>query len=224
MDADREALHAEEEAHWSQEHQRHMAERRAEIDRRQQEADAEIERRIQEDEGFTEADAQAQRDRHARHRALEERQLDIDEAAHNEHQGAQSGEEHDAIEARRDERQQQLDADREALHAEEAGEHYDEAGEYHGAADEAHDGWYCEICDIHFSTSEEMDAHAEEEGHLEEAGEHQDECDPDVEYPNNPPGSEGGCGDYDDCNGNGAFDIGEPCFEHHGEADEGHDG
>ena len=50
------------------------------------------------------------------------------------------------------------------------------------------------------------------------------ECDPDVDYPNNPPGSEGGCGDYDDCNGNGAFDIGEPCFEHHGEADEGHDG
>ena len=45
------------------------------------------------------------------------------------------------------------------------------------------------------------------------------ECDPDQTYPNNPPGPEGGCGDYDDCNGNGAFDIGEPCREHHGEHD-----
>ena len=27
------------------------------------------------------------------------------------------------------------------------------------------------------------------------------------------PGPDGGCGDYADCNGNGAFDLGEPCFE-----------
>ena len=42
------------------------------------------------------------------------------------------------------------------------------------------------------------------------------ECDPALEYPNNPPGEDGGCGAYSDCNGNGAFDLGEPCFEHTG--------
>ena len=44
-------------------------------------------------------------------------------------------------------------------------------------------------------------------------------CDPNLTYPNNPPGSEGGCGDYEDCNENGAFDIGEPCHEHHADDD-----
>jgi len=51
-----------------------------------------------------------------------------------------------------------------------------------------------------------------------DGGEHHDahvECDPDIEYPNNPPGAEAGCGSFEDCNGNGAFDLGEPCFEHH---------
>ena len=49
------------------------------------------------------------------------------------------------------------------------------------------------------------------------------ECDPDQTYPNNPPGPEGGCGDYDDCNENGAFDLGEPCREHHEDDGEHHE-
>ena len=27
------------------------------------------------------------------------------------------------------------------------------------------------------------------------------------------PGPNGGCSDYADCNGNGVFDVGEPCYE-----------
>ena len=115
--AERKSLRAQARAHRDQRHQQHMAKRRDEMERRQQEFETEIERRLQEDEGFTEADAQAERDRHARHRELEERQLAIDEAAHNEHQNAQSQEEHDAIEARRHE-QQQLDAERDKLYEE----------------------------------------------------------------------------------------------------------
>ena len=38
-------------------------------------------------------------------------------------------------------------------------------------------------------------------------------CDPNMTYPIADPGPEGGCGDYADCNGNGAYDMGEPCFE-----------
>ena len=49
-------------------------------------------------------------------------------------------------------------------------------------------------------------------------------CDPNLTYPNNPPGPEGGCGDYEDCNENGAFDIGEPCHEHSDDDGEHHDG
>ena len=41
-------------------------------------------------------------------------------------------------------------------------------------------------------------------------------CDPNMTYPVADPGPEGGCGDYADCNGNGAFDLGEPCFENQG--------
>ena len=48
-------------------------------------------------------------------------------------------------------------------------------------------------------------------------------CDPNLTYPNNPPGPEGGCGDYEDCNENGAFDIGEPCHEHSDGNGEHHD-
>ncbi|MEE2659498.1 MAG: hypothetical protein VX733_13410 [Candidatus Latescibacterota bacterium] len=42
-----------------------------------------------------------------------------------------------------------------------------------GAAGEPHDGdgFYCQICDIHFETAAEMDEHAREAGHLEH-GEH----------------------------------------------------
>ncbi len=61
--------------------------------------------------------------------------------------------------------------------AHEEGEHHDgeyhdgegthhEEGEHHEGA-EGHDGYYCGICDLHFETAEEMDAHAEAEGHLE---------------------------------------------------------
>ena len=35
--------------------------------------------------------------------------------------------------------------------------------------EEHHDGgWYCQICDIHFATEEEMDDHAEEMGHIQD--------------------------------------------------------
>tara|TARA_B100000686_G_C16029969_1_gene590171 strand:+ start:286 stop:558 length:273 start_codon:yes stop_codon:yes gene_type:complete len=51
------------------------------------------------------------------------------------------------------------------------------------------------------------------DGHGEE-GEHMGPPSP---PPYNPPGSGEGCGSFEDCNGNGAFDLGEPCFEHHGE-------
>ena len=101
-------------------------------------------------------------------------------------------------------------------HAEEAGhlDHHGEPGD-HGDG-EHHDGRYCRICDIFYETKEEMNAHAEEAGHLDH---HVQTCDPNLTYPNNPPGSEGGCGDYEDCNENGAFDIGEPCHEHHADDD-----
>ena len=38
-------------------------------------------------------------------------------------------------------------------------------------------------------------------------------CDPNMTYPAADPGPDGGCGNYADCNGNGAYDLGEPCFE-----------
>jgi len=38
-------------------------------------------------------------------------------------------------------------------------------------------------------------------------------CNPDMTYPAADPGPDGGCGNYADCNGNGAYDLGEPCFE-----------
>ncbi len=34
-----------------------------------------------------------------------------------------------------------------------------------------------------------------------------------ADYPIADPGPDGGCGDYADCNDNGAYDLGEPCFE-----------
>ena len=36
-------------------------------------------------------------------------------------------------------------------------------------------------------------------------------CDPNATYPVADPGPDGGCGNYNDCNGNGAYDLGEPC-------------
>ena len=46
--------------------------------------------------------------------------------------------------------------------------------------EEHHDGgWYCQICDIHFATEEEMDDHAEEMGHIHDDEEHHDEGDDD---------------------------------------------
>jgi len=39
------------------------------------------------------------------------------------------------------------------------------------------------------------------------------DCDPNGDYPQMDPGPDGGCADYADCNGNGVFDIGEPCYE-----------
>ena len=38
-------------------------------------------------------------------------------------------------------------------------------------------------------------------------------CDPARDYPPEDPGANG-CGNYADCNGNGAYDRGEPCAEH----------
>jgi len=76
-------------------------------------------------------------------------------------------------------------------------------------AGEPQDGYYCAICDMDFGTAEEMDQHAADMGHTMGG----QECDPNAEYPNNPPGPDEGCMAYDDCNGNGAFDIGEPCHD-----------
>ena len=39
------------------------------------------------------------------------------------------------------------------------------------------------------------------------------DCDPNQDYPQMDPGPDGGCVDYADCNGNGVFDVGEPCYE-----------
>ncbi len=39
-------------------------------------------------------------------------------------------------------------------------------------------------------------------------------CDPNATYPVADPGPDGGCANYNDCNGNGAYDAGEPCGEH----------
>ena len=39
------------------------------------------------------------------------------------------------------------------------------------------------------------------------------DCDPNQDYPQMDPGPDGGCADYADCNGNGVFDVGEPCYE-----------
>jgi len=38
-------------------------------------------------------------------------------------------------------------------------------------------------------------------------------CDPEMDYPQADP-APNGCGNYADCNGNGAYDLGEPCAEH----------
>ncbi|MEA1881543.1 MAG: EF-hand domain-containing protein [Candidatus Marinimicrobia bacterium] len=52
----------------------------------------------------------------------------------------------------------------------------------------------------------------------------------DADYPVDPPGEDGGCIDYADCNDNGAYDLGEPCFDGdpgeggYTEDDEGDDG
>ena len=47
------------------------------------------------------------------------------------------------------------------------------------------------------------------------------DCDPNGDYPAMDPGPDGGCGDYADCNGNGAFDVGEPCYEGYEGDDQG---
>ena len=53
---------------------------------------------------------------------------------------------------------------------------------------------------------------AQDDGMPADMGDTGDPCG-DVEYPVADPGPDGGCADYADCNGNGAFDLGEPCFE-----------
>ena len=49
----------------------------------------------------------------------------------------------------------------------------------------------------------------------------QGDCDPNGSYPSNAPGEGEGCGNYDDCNNNGAYDVGEPCHEGNGDQHEG---
>ncbi len=51
------------------------------------------------------------------------------------------------------------------------------------------------------------------QGGGQQGGQPESHCDPNADYPNNPPGEGQGCGNYEDCNGNGAFDLGEPCFD-----------
>ena len=74
--------------------------------------------------------------------------------------------------------------------------------------DGEHD-WYCQICDMHFDSGEAMDDHAAQMGHTNADF----DCDPNGDYPQMDPGPDGGCADYADCNGNGVFDVGEPCYE-----------
>ena len=86
--------------------------------------------------------------------------------------------------------------------------------EYEAADDGDRDGehnWYCQICDMHFATGEEMDDHAAQMGHTNADF----DCDPNHDYPQMDPGPDGGCANYADCNGNGVFDVGEPCYEGH---------
>jgi len=87
--------------------------------------------------------------------------------------------------------------------------------EYADAGDDDEHDWYCQICDMHFDSGEAMDDHAEQMGHTNEDF----DCDPNHDYPQMDPGPDGGCADYADCNGNGLFDAGEPCYE-----GDGHDG
>jgi Ca2+-binding EF-hand superfamily protein len=90
--------------------------------------------------------------------------------------------------------------------------------EYEAADDGDRDGehnWYCQICDMHFDSGEAMDDHAQQMGHTNADF----DCDPNHDYPQMDPGPDGGCADYADCNGNGLFDVGEPCYE-----GDGHDG
>jgi len=76
------------------------------------------------------------------------------------------------------------------------------------AADMGHtDDWYCQICDEHFATEADMDQHAADMGHTDEG------CDPDGDYPTDPPGAGNGCIDYADCNGNNVYDLSEPCYD-----------
>ena len=77
-----------------------------------------------------------------------------------------------------------------------------------GDQDGDHD-WYCQICDMHFDSQEAMDDHANQMGHTNADF----DCDPNGDYPQMDPGPDGGCSDYADCNGNGLFDVGEPCYE-----------
>ncbi len=81
--------------------------------------------------------------------------------------------------------------------------------------------WYCAICNMHFGSEAEMDQHAAEMGHT--MGGPDGGCDPEADYPENPPDEGEGCMAYEDCNGNGVFDIGEPCHDgpHPGDG-EGH--
>jgi len=74
--------------------------------------------------------------------------------------------------------------------------------------DGEHD-WYCQICDMHFDSGEAMDDHAAQMGHTDAGF----DCDPNHDYPQMDPGPDGGCANYADCNGNGVFDVGEPCYE-----------
>jgi hypothetical protein len=84
----------------------------------------------------------------------------------------------------------------------------DHDGEHHGEHNGGHD-WYCQICDMHFDSQEAMDDHANQMGHTNADF----DCDPNGDYPQMDPGPDGGCSDYADCNGNGLFDVGEPCYE-----------
>ncbi len=90
---------------------------------------------------------------------------------------------------------------------------YSDTGDHDGEAGKGDhgDGYYCAICDEHFETAEEMDQHAADMGHT--LGGSDQGCNPEGDYPENPPGEGEGCMAYEDCNGNGVFDIGEPCHD-----------
>ncbi len=68
-------------------------------------------------------------------------------------------------------------------------------------------------CGASFDNEGDMDAHQDD--HADDGGgQSGGGCDPDGDYPTDPPGEDNpGCIDYDDCNENTVYDLSEPCYD-----------